>query len=53
LTEYSATTAGKFAQRYFADQGLRSAGATRIHNHFLLFRGEIALADIAGGGRWA
>jgi hypothetical protein len=28
LTESSVTTAGKFAQWYFADPGLRSAGAT-------------------------
>ena len=37
----------------FRRPGIAQRLRHRIHNHFLLFRGEIALADTdAGGGRW-
>ena len=43
----------KFCPMVFRRPGIAQRQRHRIHNHFLLFRGEIALADAdAGGGRW-
>src|SRR6516165_7502834 len=42
----------KICPTAFRRPGIAQRRRHRIDNHFLLFRGEIALADTAGGGRW-